>query len=135
MITNRVKRYITKALEVSLSSDFHRIKIGAVIVDGNYIVSAASNTQRSHPRQAQLNKRVARVATRSCLHAEVHALVRSGRRDLSGAELYVARYDRNGRFGNCKPCAACQMAIKDAGIHTVYYTTPTEGIKQYNEVI
>jgi deoxycytidylate deaminase len=134
MITNRVKRYITKALEASLMSDYHRIKIGAVIVDGNYIVASASNTRRSHPRQAQFNSRAKRLAIHSCLHAEVHALIRSGRYDLSGTELYVGRFDRTGKFGNCKPCLACQMAIKDAGINVVYYTTPTEGIKHY-EVI
>lgn len=129
-ISNRTKRYITKALEASLESDFQRIKIGAVIVDGNYIVSAASNKNRSHPRQASFNERSNRVAPRHCIHAEVHALVRSGSYDLSGTELYVGRFDRNGRLGDCKPCVACQLAIKDSGIRLVYYTT-TKGIESY----
>lgn len=130
-ISTRTKRYITKALEASLESDFQRIKIGAVIVDGNYVVSTASNRNRSHPRQSEYNRRSLRVAPRHCLHAEIGALVRSSKYDLSGTEIYVARFDRTGQLGNCKPCPACALAIREAGISTVYYTTP-EGIKKYN---
>ena len=132
-ISNRTKRYITKALEASLESDFQRIKIGAIVVDGNVTVGTACNKNRSHPRQSEYNRRSLRIAPRHCIHAEIHAIVRCGRRDLTGCEMYVARYDRTGRLGNCYPCPACRMAIKESGIRSVHYTTP-EGIKSYEVV-
>ena len=127
-INKRVKRYITLALQESLKSTYGRISIGAVIVDGNYVVSRGSNSTRTHPRQAELNRLSNRSCTGSCTHAEVQALVNSRHYDLSGCDVFVGRYDRRGALSMCKPCPACELGLRDAGISRCYYTT-NEGVK------
>lgn len=124
-MNKRTLRYITKALEASLESDYPRIKIGAILVDGNYVVSSAANTARTHPFQFQLNRDSARDCPNHYLHAEVHALVRSKAYDLSNCEIYVARYLRDGTLGDCRPCQSCDLALRRAGIRRATYTTPS----------
>lgn len=125
MCSRRELRYITKALEASLESNYPRIKIGAVIVDGNYIVSQAANVARTHPFQYSLNRDSLRHCPNHYLHAEVHALVRSKTYDLSNSEIFVARYLRDGSLGDCRPCQACDLALRRSGIRRATYTTPT----------
>lgn len=128
-MNKRTLRYITKALEASLDSNYPRIKIGAIIVDGNYVVSSAANQARTHPFQYQLNRDSLRDCPNHYLHAEVHALVRSKAYDLSDSEIFVARYLRDGSLGDCRPCPSCTLALGRAGIRRATYTTPS-GIRQ-----
>ncbi len=130
MITKRVNRYINLAVRESFKSTFGRISIGAVIVDGNYVVSRGTNSLRSHPRQARLNDLAHRTAPRSCTHAEVSALVNSKQYDLQGCSIFVGRVGRSGGYANCKPCAACQRGITDSGISRVYFTDEN-GVNSY----
>lgn len=117
-------RYLTEALKESFKSPYRRIKIGAVIVDGNYIVSKGHNQDTSHPLQKKYNDKTGRIAPNHRGHAEIMALVRSKDYDLTGCEAFVGRYDRLGRLGNCRPCVACRKALQEAGIVQVTYTTP-----------
>ena len=130
LVSKRVKRYIALALQESTKSKFGRISIGAVIVDGNYVVSKGSNSTRTHPRQAAYNRISGRVCSGSCTHAEVQALINSKQYDLAGCEIFVGRFARTGELANCLPCPACAHGIRDAGISRCYYTTEL-GVKSY----
>lgn len=127
-MNRRQLRYITRALKESLKSPYRRVKIGAVIVDGNFVVSAGHNRTTSHPLQYKYNNKVGRIAPNHRSHAEIQALVRSKDYDLTGCEVFVGRYDRRGRAADCRPCQACYTALQEAGIARITYTTP-EGIK------
>ena len=123
-MNKRVQRYVTLAIKESLNSTYRRVKIGAVIVDGNYVVSKGANLLSSHPMQFRYNNKVSRVAPDHNCHAEILALVRSKSYDLSGAEIFVGRLNRVGNLADCRPCSACFQAIVDSGITTITYTTP-----------
>lgn len=122
VITKRVKRFIAIALEESTRSTYGRISIGAVIADGSYLVSRGCNTTRTHPIQQRLNVKTNRSCTGACLHAELNALLKARDRNLRGCEIFVARFDRRGNLSNCKPCVACEQAIRDSGISRCYFT-------------
>jgi deoxycytidylate deaminase len=51
-------------------------------------------------------------------HREVHAEASAiGRRDVKGADIYVARL----RCGKSKPCPKCMMLLKSSGIRKAFY--------------
>lgn len=122
--------WMDKAAQASANSNHDRVKIGAAVVRGNYLISTGWNQKKSHPMQARYNVH-RNLECSNYIHAEIHALVRSGREDLEDATIYVYRSDKSGDEANCKPCAACTRAIYDAGITRVYYTT-AEGIESYD---
>ena len=102
MITRRTARFIGLALAESARSTYERVRIGAVIVDGNYLVSAGANLATSHPLQRRYNLRSGRLAPAHNCHAEMHAIIRA--RDyegLAGCEMFVGRYNREGRLAMC----------------------------------
>lgn len=121
--TRRETRFFRKAKASSTKATHYKTKIGAVIVSGNYIVSTGMNREKSHTMQHRYDSRTHYHGTRSKLHAEIDALIKSGRMDLTGAEIYVYREDANGNIANCKPCVSCTQALKDAGVKHVYYTS------------
>jgi deoxycytidylate deaminase len=129
-ITPRDRRYILHALNVSKLSTYRRVKIGAVLVDGNYIVSRAANMDWPHPAQYKYNIKSNRPPSEHKIHAEIHALVRSKTHDLTGSTAYIARLDRNGAMAMCRPCKACALALRDAGVQTIVYTTPKGILKE-----
>lgn len=125
MITKRTARMVGLALAESARSTYDRVRIGAVVADGNYVVGRGANLCTSHPLQYRYNNKAGRDAPAHNCHAEMHAIIRacSNYSKLDGCEIFVGRYDRNGRLGMCKPCAACELAIKEHGIIRVTYTT------------
>src|SRR5690606_8466725 len=104
------------------TSNHYKTKIGAVIVTGNHIVASACNKEKSHTRQYRYDRKTKYHGKRFNLHAEINALIASGRVDLSDAEIYIYREDLNGKVANCRPCVSCTQALKDAGIKHIYYT-------------
>lgn len=118
------------AKAVSKSSDYRKIKIGCVIAERSEIISIGVNRIKSHPLQKRLNckyystKFSKGTLFRHGLHAELHAILNAGDRDLSGARIYIYREDHNGNMALCRPCPACMEAIRKKGIRKVYYTTP-----------
>lgn len=126
MITKRDTKHLALALEESIKSTYQRVKIGAVIAQGNKVISKGANLSTSHPMQRWFNDRAGRVAPCHNLHAEMNAIVKSKGRDLRGTTIYVARVDRSGAFGMCRPCPACECAIRARGITRVIYFTPSK---------
>lgn len=127
-LRRRDRRFMLEALKESLKSNYRRVNIGAVLVVGNYVAGRGANLNKPHPLQYKYNIRSARPPSQHKLHAEVHALVSSNHFDLSNGSVYVGRFDRNGQLAMCRPCKACQLALKEAGVTSMYYTTP-QGIK------
>lgn len=123
-----MNRWYELAEEVSKKSEYPRIKIGAVIVKGNYLVATGYNQQKTHPLQAELNARHRDWESQNhYLHAEVHALIQSGRTELDGADIYVFRRDKKNDLAASRPCVVCYQALKAAGVARMYYTTTEEG--------
>lgn len=116
-------KYMGMALSESSHSTYTRIRIGTVIVRGNKIISKGANLCTSHPQQRKFNVLSGREAPAHALHSEMHAIVRA-RTSLEGCTLYVSRLDRRGLWADCRPCPACSLAIKLAGIAVVVYTSP-----------
>lgn len=90
---------------------------------GNWVISKGHNESKSHTRQYNFNVRAGRVDCHHNIHAEISALVNSKDNDLGGADVFVSRTLRSGTSGMCRPCAACALALKEAGIRLVWYTT------------
>lgn len=124
----RSARYLRAAKAAALLSSHGRVKIGCVIVNGNWKISSGYNQAKSHPRQYWANKGARRLAPQSHLHAEIDALIKSKREDLTGADVFVYREDKSGALSMCRPCSACMEALRAAGVSTVTYTT-REGVK------
>ena len=55
-MTNKQKRFFNIAREVSLLSDFKRARIGAVVVEGNRVVSTGCNSTKTSPVQDKYNR-------------------------------------------------------------------------------
>jgi len=125
--TTREKRYFNLAKANSELSEFTRVrgtkvKIGAVIVKGNFVVSEGRNRLKTHTFQHRSNIDSGYLAPVPNIHAEIDALIRSGRHDLTGAEVFVYRGFVNGELANCRPCPSCMKALKNAGVKHIYYT-------------
>lgn len=125
-------RKLQQTLGLGANSDYWRINIGAAIFSGKRLVFAGHNRTKSHPTQAYYNKRAGRITKCDSLHAEMSVLIPYMMiPKCDDAELYVTRMDRNGLPAMCKPCPACELAIREAGIKRVFYTTPT-GVEVLN---
>jgi dCMP deaminase len=90
-----------------------RLKVGAVIVKDNKIVSAGYNGSihgDEHCSEAGclLNEQGRCIRT---IHAEMNAILHADRRDLEGATIYVTH----------EPCETCSKHIAQAGIQKVVF--------------
>ena len=120
--SKRETRFFEAAKRISYKSDHDKCQIGSVIVVGNYVVSSGFSTLKTHPLQAEYDRKTCYHGQFNRLHAEISALISSGRIDLSNGEIYIYREDKTGSLANCRPCISCARAIKDAGIKHVFYT-------------
>lgn len=122
--SNRQHRYFSVAKRSSLKSNYGGCRLGAAIVKGNYIVSKGFNQEKSHPAQFHYNQDTRYQSSQHSIHAEVDALVKSKDVDLEGAEIYIYRETAGGALAASRPCPACQRAIRESGITTIFYTSP-----------
>lgn len=123
MITVRQRRLVSLALRESFKSSYDRVQIGAVVARRSKVVSTGANQRRGHPLQKLYNDKAGRLAPAHACHAEMHAIINS-RDSIEGTDVYVGRWDRNGRLAMCRPCVACALALRDFGVQSVTYTTP-----------
>lgn len=127
-MTNKQKRFFNIAREVSLLSDFKRARIGAVVVEGNRIISTGHNSTRTSMLQEKYNHYRHFEDGVECIpkvHAEVDALksIYNNRSiNWSKVTLYVYREHRNGTISCAKPCEACTAFIRALGIKKICYT-------------
>ena len=120
--------YIEIAKAVSLRSTCLKKHYGCVIVNHDEIISTGYN---GNPRgeghcgsctKAPGNGDVAEYLSCSAVHAEQNALLSASRKDMIGADLYLAGYDvKSGEPVECEawPCEICLRLIKNAGINRI----------------
>ena len=111
---NLIQRNIDLAIKVAHLGNHHQHLIGAVIFNKGNVVSVGSNNKKTHP-----------LMTYKTLHGEIQALIGVRWSDLSGATMFVARVNHQGRVGMAKPCPICTGVLKSYGIRKVYFTTGT----------
>ena len=110
------------------------IKMGAVIMYGNKVISKSVNKNKTHPIMDFYNKCMPWTKV-AYLHAEMGALINAHWRMcpnmLSKCTVYVARKLNKEGFGYARPCDACMSALRDAGITKVVYTTEYGYAEEY----
>lgn len=126
-MTNRQIRFFNIAREVSFLSDFKRARVGAIVVDGNRVISTGHNSQKTSTVQERYNRYRHFEDLNGSLprvHAEIAALtpLLKQRADLSHSSIYVYRELRDGTRSCARPCPACMQLIHDLGIKNIYYT-------------
>lgn len=126
-MTKKQKSFFDAAKVVSTMSNFDRVHIGCVVTDGRHrIISSASNSNKTHPLQKQLNRERFNLDTIHSLHAETAALLPLMKEniDFSRVEIYTHRNVKDGSLAMARPCASCMRLIKELGIRKIWYTTP-----------
>lgn len=125
LLTNRERKFFDIAKSVSKTSDFHGPHIGCVVTYNKILLSAASNSEKTHPLQKNYNKfRGFNVdISINKLHAEVHALslLINENIDWTKVSIYIYRSHKSGFPAISKPCKGCFNLIKDLGIKYIYF--------------
>jgi deoxycytidylate deaminase len=126
-MNNRQKRFFNVAREVSRLSDYQKVHIGAVVVEGNRIISTGFNSNKTSTTQYKYNRYRFDGAEQhpAKTHAEIAALAPLiNRRDIDWAHtsIYVYREQKDGKITCARPCKACSKLIKDLGIKNVFYS-------------
>lgn len=110
---------ISNTLELAATSTDFRARIGCVITDKRgRVVSSGINQRKTHPMQSHFAKLANRE--KHFLHAEIAALVKC-RKDPH--TMYIGRLKKDNTPGMARPCPICLMAIKEAGVKQVVFTT------------
>ena len=105
-------KYFELSKKLASHSDHPQHKLGAVIVQGNRIISLGFNKNTTHTRSPHPWGR---------LHAEVNAIIKS-KEDLVGSSIYVYRQRKDGSLARAYPCHYCLTMIKEVGISTIFYS-------------
>ena len=116
------------AIKVAESSK-SRKKVGAVLLYKNKpITQSVNQDKKSHPLQARLASMVG-LDEKIYLHAEISALVKC-REECD--TIVVARINSENKLRNARPCPICQLALDEAGIKKICYTTDEGFLYEYN---
>lgn len=136
MTQKQINKFYLMAKKASSFSDYPKINIGSILVYKNKVVSVGWNTKKGNPIQKKYNK--LRDIDENfdkmphSLHSEMCCLHKADNLDIdfNKSYLFIYREDRNGKLANCKPCAACEAAIKSKGIKNVFYTMPNKFVHE-----
>jgi deoxycytidylate deaminase len=130
MLTEKsINKYFNLAKNASELSDFPKIKIGAILIYKNKVVSVGYNCQKTSPLMAEYNKyrkfEYNPKGVKHSFHAEILCLHKAENLniDFSKTSLFVYRQKQNGNSGMSKPCCACREFINNLNIKDIYYTT------------
>ena len=116
-----------KVIEVARSSTSKK-QVGALLLSRSRVVMAATNLEnKSHPVQARFANK-AGLREKIYLHAEIAALIKCKEQADS---IVVARVNCFNDLRMAKPCPICQLALREAGINKVYYST-NSGFRFFN---
>ena len=103
-------------------SSLSRNKVGAILLNkGRVVAKGVNQDTKSHPLQARLAELVG-LEEKIYLHAGIAALIKC-RSDAD--TIVVARVGghRGDELRNARPCPICTLALEQAGIKHIYYTT------------
>jgi deoxycytidylate deaminase len=104
---------ILAAMRVAGRSELKRFHTGAALFDSRGDLVSAGWSHRCEVRMARYRS----------MHAEHHAIRRAGR-PVDGGVAAVATISARGNWTMSLPCDECRSLLEQAGITTVYYTTP-----------
>lgn len=121
------KRYIELAKRVAEQSNYGKFRHGAVLVKGSSVRSVSCNKHRHCSFGARFRKEGYGDAT---LHAELGAILGMDRSVTQGADVYVARINKEGKARISKPCSMCESAMRHVGVRRVYYTNENGKIER-----
>ena len=109
-------------------SKTYNVRMGALLVHRNKIISYGKNDFKTDPFQAKYADHEWRVH----IHAEVNAVKKALKQisidEIKDSTLYVVRmkqnpFDKKFIWGMARPCKSCQMCLAAFGISKVVYTT------------
>lgn len=104
-------------------------QVGCVLLKRNKIITTAVNLEtKSHPLQAKFAKK-AGLWQKIYLHSEIHALIKA-KEDAD--TIVVARVNLQNKLRNSCPCKICSLAIEEAGIQNIYYSTDDGFVYKYS---
>ena len=120
--------FLKKAKAMAEISDYHNQHVGCVVVYKNKIISAACNSNKTHPIQRKYNKvrfDINEGYSPDSLHAEMHALIQVSNMDIDWSKVTVYTYRRlkSKEYGMARPCPSCMAFIRELGIRNLVYTT------------
>lgn len=118
---SRVDRFLDRALVLALASEHPRWQLGAILVRGGSIVSAACNTVRNSPHLTQ--------GVGSSFHAEEKCLrkVFYSADRAENSTIFVARINNQGQQRLARPCNSCYSKLVKAGVDRIVYTLNDRG--------
>lgn len=127
----KTEYYLDIALTVSKKSTCLKKHYGAVIVNGDEIVATGFNgSPRAETHCKTCTKKQGKgdfdeYCSCPAVHAEMNAIISASRKEMLGADLYLAGYDvRTGEEHiNAWPCEICLRLIKNAGINRIINRT------------
>ena len=101
-----------------------KYKVAARCLDkhGRVLSVATNSYAKTHPTQSKWAGK-AGFSEKQFLHAEIAALVKALRTKQQPYKIQVIRVNNLGELRMAKPCPICSMAIKEAGIKFVEYST------------
>jgi tRNA(Arg) A34 adenosine deaminase TadA len=116
---------------------FRNTKTVCFLVYKNKLVSFGVNSDKTSPMQNFYRLKTDLKAIPNFIdkeHAEINCLRKSKYEDIQfdKAELFVCSKRFDGTFRLSKPCPVCEAAIKDHGIHSIYYCTREQEIIHEN---
>lgn len=110
-----------------MSHKRYRILAECLDKKGRVLSRGYNSYTKSHPLQKHFAVLAEGNDLKTCLHAEIAAILRA--RDEEIHSIFVQRIEGD-KYGLAKPCPTCSLAIKTFGIKVVRYTT-AEGIEEY----
>ena len=123
--------YLDIARAVSKKSTCLKKKYGAIIVNNDEVISTGYNdTCRKEAHCTVCTKPSGNGDTEEymvcpAVHAEMNAIISASRKEMLGADLYLAGYDvtTGDENADARPCEICLRLIKNAGIDRVINRT------------
>lgn len=114
---------LQKTIELAKNSKSIQEKICSIIVNKKgLILSIGYNSyKKTHPLQKKYARKTGNN-NKIYLHSEISCIIGLSY-DSKPYAIYVARVNNNGEPLLARPCAICELAIKEAGIKNIYYTT------------
>lgn len=124
--------YYKKAKQISRLSTYDRIRIGCIAVYKKNIIGIGYNQAKTNPIQAKYNVYRGIKTINDYIHAEMACInqIKNLDIDFSKVKLFVYREDIQKTMRICRPCEACERAIRDLGIKKVYYTDTNKYVRE-----
>jgi deoxycytidylate deaminase len=123
-----LNRFLKATLKEAKAYKYEKLlnyKLCATIVSGGSILSTGYNKTSGNSFVQYLANIDQTKKPFMNLHAEVSAILKVRNKiDLTGCKIYVARYKPNNvnEVGMARPCATCEVVLKNYGISRAYYT-------------